>query len=94
MPCPCCGFATLDERGGFEVCPVCFWEDDGQDNHDADLERSGPNRLSLTAARRNYLEFGACERSAVRNVRGPTEQEPRLRRFGLRAGAVVELAPE
>ncbi|MFF1770133.1 CPCC family cysteine-rich protein [Streptomyces sp. NPDC058249] len=29
--CPCCGFLTLDERGSYEICPVCFWEDDGQD---------------------------------------------------------------
>lgn len=29
--CPCCGFLTLDERGTFEICPVCFWEDDGQE---------------------------------------------------------------
>ena len=26
--CPCCGFLTLDERGGYDICPVCFWEDD------------------------------------------------------------------
>ena len=27
--CPCCGFRTLGTRGGFEICAVCFWEDDG-----------------------------------------------------------------
>lgn len=26
--CLCCGYRTLDERGGFDICPVCFWEDD------------------------------------------------------------------
>lgn len=26
--CPCCGYYTLDERGGYDICPVCFWEDD------------------------------------------------------------------
>ena len=46
--CPCCHFRTLSERGGFDVCPVCFWEDDGQDDHDADVIRGGPNSaLSL-----------------------------------------------
>lgn len=26
--CPCCGCYTLDERGAYDICPVCFWEDD------------------------------------------------------------------
>ena len=26
--CPCCGCFTLEERGGYDICPVCFWEDD------------------------------------------------------------------
>lgn len=26
--CPCCGYLTLVERGGYDICPVCFWEDD------------------------------------------------------------------
>ena len=26
--CPCCGYFTLDERGEYDICPVCFWEDD------------------------------------------------------------------
>jgi hypothetical protein len=41
--CPCCLCRTLRERGGFGICPVCFWEDDGQDDHDADEVRGGPN---------------------------------------------------
>src|SRR5690349_12959899 len=34
--CPCCGRATLDERGGYDICRVCWWEDDGSDNASAD----------------------------------------------------------
>lgn len=41
--CPCCGHLTLCGRAGYEICPVCFWEDDGQDSHDADEVRGGPN---------------------------------------------------
>lgn len=26
--CWCCGYRTLDSRGDFDICPVCFWEDD------------------------------------------------------------------
>ncbi len=62
LRCPCCGCLTLDERGGWEICDVCFWEDDGQDDHDADVVRGGPNGgLSLNEARSNYLRYGACE---------------------------------
>ncbi|WP_286674588.1 CPCC family cysteine-rich protein, partial [Clostridium sp. ZBS4] len=27
--CPCCLYQTIKERGRYEICPVCFWEDDG-----------------------------------------------------------------
>ncbi|WP_433180621.1 CPCC family cysteine-rich protein [Actinoallomurus sp. CA-150999] len=75
-PCPCCGYHTLDERGMYEICPVCFWEDDGQDEHDADEVRGGPNRgLSLTQARRNFATFGASERRRLPNVRDPLPEE-------------------
>ena len=74
--CPCCGFKTLAERGGFEICSVCFWEDDGQDDADADRVRGGPNGgLSLTTARGNFREFGACERKHIENVRKPKADE-------------------
>ena len=50
--CPSCGFPTLDERSGYEICAVCNWEDDGQDDHNADEVLGGPNyELSLTASR-------------------------------------------
>ncbi len=74
--CPCCGCHTLPERGSFDICPVCYWEDDGQDDYDADVVRGGPNRtLSLTQARANYLRFGACEPGMVANVRPPRADE-------------------
>ncbi|MGW3665739.1 CPCC family cysteine-rich protein [Streptomyces sp. NPDC005141] len=34
---------TLHERGSYEICPVCLWEDGGQDDHDADRVQGGPN---------------------------------------------------
>ncbi|AIJ20651.1 CPCC family cysteine-rich protein [Amycolatopsis methanolica] len=78
--CPCCGYLTLRERGGFEICEVCFWEDDGQDAHDADEVRGGPNGwLSLTQARRNFESFGAVEEKALEHVRPPRGDEHPLR---------------
>ncbi|WP_422754974.1 CPCC family cysteine-rich protein [Micromonospora sp. WMMD708] len=75
-PCPCCGFLTLGERGGYEICDVCFWEDDGQDEHDAGRVRGGPNRgLSLLDARRNFAAHGAADPKDLRHVRPPRPEE-------------------
>ena len=74
--CPCCGSRTLLERGAFEMCPVCWWEDDGQDDHDADEVRGGPNgKLSLTQARQNFRACGASEHQFVSSVRKPKPEE-------------------
>lgn len=27
--CSCCGYLTLDNIGGYDICRVCKWEDDG-----------------------------------------------------------------
>jgi len=76
LRCPCCGFKTLGERGNYEICPVCFWEDDGHDDDDADEVLSGPNdNLSLTAGRTNYLEFGASRKQDLPYVRPPLPEE-------------------
>jgi hypothetical protein len=76
VACPCCGYLTLPRRGDYDICKVCFWEDDGQDDHDADIIRGGPNgSLSLTQARLNFKQFGACEPRFVDKVRPPLSKE-------------------
>jgi Cysteine-rich CPCC len=78
--CPCCFYPTLPTRGGFEVCPVCYWEDDGQDSHDADRLRGGPNGvISLTQARANYIEHGSCDVRFSSKARKPTHEEIKYR---------------
>ena len=76
-PCPCCGHRTLEEPpGSYDICPVCFWEDDGQDDHDADVVRGGPNgSLSLSQARQNYQQFGASSERRRQFVRPPLPDE-------------------
>jgi len=54
--CPGCGYPTLNERGGYDICAVCNWEDDRQDNETADEIWGGPNAdLSLTE---NRIQIG------------------------------------
>jgi hypothetical protein len=74
--CPCCRYKTLHGRGQYEICKVCFWEDDGQDDHDASDVRGGPNyELSLTRARENFKDFKASRRCSCANVRPPKPDE-------------------
>ncbi len=78
VACPCCGCLTLRERGSFEMCQVCWWEDDGQDDADADVVRGGPNGdRSLSQAKANYRDFGASDRAFMDSVRKPTPGEAR-----------------
>jgi hypothetical protein len=75
--CLCSGCRTLSTPCAFELCPVCWWQDDGQDESDADVVRGGPNgALSLTIARANFLAFGASDRRFLGRVRAalPTER--------------------
>jgi hypothetical protein len=74
--CPCCKYLTLDERGGYEICPICFWEDDGQDEAELHTIRGGANgRLSLAEARTNFATFRACEKRFRSKVRDPRPDE-------------------
>jgi Cysteine-rich CPCC len=74
--CPCRRYKTLRGRAAYEICKVCFWEDDGQDDHDADDVRGGPNgSLSLTNARLNFAAFGVFDRRFSSNVRPPLADE-------------------
>lgn len=55
--CPCCFMPTLVERTRYEICPICSWEDDGQDSDDAEVVYGGPNSdYSLVEARENVQQ--------------------------------------
>ena len=76
VACPCCGYLTLSERQSYEICSVCFWEDDGQDDPHADEVWGGPNKdLSLTDGRRNYQTIGASNPAMLQHVRPPHRSE-------------------
>lgn len=50
--CPGCGFPSLSEDWFHEICSVCNWQNDGQDDPEANLVSGGPNyQLSLTENR-------------------------------------------
>ena len=74
--CPCCKFKTLYGQGQDEICPVCFWHDDGQDEADAERVRGGPNGLlSLRQAQLNFKQIGAIDERWKGKVRPPEPNE-------------------
>lgn len=74
--CPCCGFYTLPEPAGgsYNICPVCWWEDDPVQMDDEDFE-GGANKVSLRQAKKNYMDFGASDERFIDKVREATEDE-------------------
>lgn len=75
-PCACCGFLSRShaEHDTFEICPICFWEDDAVQFIDIDFE-GGANQESLRKARQNYKEFGASSVKFLKLVRPPRLDE-------------------
>jgi len=59
--CVCCGSLTLPGRAGttHEICPVCLWQDDAEDNQDTVV--LGPNRVRLSVARLNFTRIGTSD---------------------------------
>ena len=72
--CPGCGYPTLSERGGYEICSVCNWEDDGQDNEQADEIWGGPNQ-GLTLIE-NRINIGKTLQEIADNLNGEINLNP------------------
>jgi len=53
---------NLSERGEYDICRVCFREDDGTLEASA---YSGPNHMTLGAARANFSKLGAVTEREV-----------------------------
>ncbi|WP_170565665.1 CPCC family cysteine-rich protein [Ruegeria atlantica] len=75
-PCACCGFLTRSEKyyGSFDICPICYWEDDNLQADDPTFE-GGSNTISLLEARENFLKIGAIKPEYVKLIRRPTGDE-------------------
>jgi len=57
--CPCCKSPSLSQAGDFEICNICWWEDDGQDDTTTPFLTGGPNgTYTLLEAQQNFKKFG------------------------------------
>lgn len=66
--CKCCGNTTLSELpyGTFEICKICYWEDDIVQSEDPNFE-GGANEISLNKAKENYKNFGVSNTKFLNN---------------------------
>ncbi len=71
-PCPCCGNRTLHEQppGTFEICSVCFWEDDVAQFEDPTLV-GGANEYSLEEAQAYFAKHGVSHPNALDHLKRP-----------------------
>jgi len=60
--CPVCGFYSLGERDSWEICGICYWEADGQDEYNKDNVKGGPNGNHSLASYRTAL-YSSIEKS-------------------------------
>jgi hypothetical protein len=74
--CPCCAYPTINGRAAYDICSLCGWEDDGQDDADRapsgssppDAVAGGPNLdYSLTEARENFAQYVTMYRPTDRD---------------------------
>ena len=73
--CPCCGYRTLgDSPGSYEICQVCFWEDDPVQLLNP-AYAGGANTLSLMESRTNYQRMRVSDERFSANVRSPNKDE-------------------
>jgi hypothetical protein len=88
--CPCCGYPTIMGRGAYDICPLCGWEDDGQDDAERgpsgaprpDVVAPGPNHgYSLSEARENFAQYVTMYRPADRDFEHERAQTDVKRRI-------------
>ncbi len=72
--CACCGYQTIEEKGCFEICPICYWEDDAVQEADPWFS-GGANKPSLHQAQLNFKMFGAMEERFQKKVREVNSQD-------------------
>ena len=77
FPCPCCGYNVFSEPpGSYDICPICYWEDDIVQIGFPDLA-GGANGCSLIDGQKNYEQNGVCEGKMSTFVRQPNDSDSR-----------------
>lgn len=74
VQCDCCDFFTIPAGEDYEICPVCFWEQDVFGTTEPELTSGANHGLTLLQGRMNFINFGACEKKFISNVVAENER--------------------
>mgnify|MGYP000080976834 CR=1 FL=1 len=90
--CPCCGSRTIDERAEYDICKVCWWEDNGQDNEHSEKTYGVNYGISLTKGRSNFLKYGIYDptREDLIKIKEPISKYDRGREFEIIGEYIIE----
>jgi hypothetical protein len=83
---------VFDEPVGYEICPICNWEDDISQLRFPRLE-GGANRVSLWEAQQNYARYGVSDLRFREQVRSPApadRQDPGWRMLDEARGEIED----
>jgi hypothetical protein len=75
--CLACGYRTLTSEHDWDICPICFWEDDVMLLEGETDTESSANALWLSQAQANFVLIGACEPPMQKHVRPPLPTDER-----------------
>ncbi len=76
-PCQCCEYFTIrnPKEYGYELCEVCFWEDDGYGDSTPDAPSAPNGEMTLNEAKKNFKLYKACDEFSVDSCRDPLPEE-------------------
>ena len=75
VTCFVCGYMTLDERCDWDICPVCYWEDDVLVIDEQDTSSPANKGMMVSEAQANFALFGASTESRKDHCRTPKSDE-------------------
>ncbi|MFD0756805.1 CPCC family cysteine-rich protein [Massilia norwichensis] len=73
--CDCCDYYTIPHGQDYEICPICFWEQDAYGIESPDDESGANHGLTLREGRCNFVRWGACAERFVSNVLPASERK-------------------
>ncbi|WP_081986669.1 CPCC family cysteine-rich protein [Chitinibacter sp. ZOR0017] len=68
VQCDCCDYFSILSGEGYEICPICFWEQDYFGIEEPDTPSGANHGLSIREGRANFQNYGACTPELVKSV--------------------------